>query len=267
MSRSSNGPRLSPADYTVACICPMGIELAPVEALLDEEHPALPLLRHSNAYTLGRMCGHNIVVAIMPQIGNNAAADVASRLQVDFPSVKLCLLVGIGGGVPGRPPEDDVRLGDIVVSQPSGTLGGVVQFDMGKATAGGVWQPTGVLNKPPRVLTAHVERLKSRHLREGSQVSRLVAEMLAKYPRMAVSYAYPAEAHDRLFEATYNHEKGPTCELCDQNYLVHRPHRRDQDPVVHYGIIGSSNAVIKDGVMRERVKKEWNILCVGKTCL
>lgn len=27
---------LSHADYTVACICPMGVELAPVEGMLDE---------------------------------------------------------------------------------------------------------------------------------------------------------------------------------------------------------------------------------------
>jgi hypothetical protein len=39
-------------DYTVACICPMGVELAPVEAMLDEEHPSLPTSRDKNSYTL-----------------------------------------------------------------------------------------------------------------------------------------------------------------------------------------------------------------------
>ena len=40
-------------DYTVACICPMGVELAPVKALLDQTHPSLPTQRDQNSYTLG----------------------------------------------------------------------------------------------------------------------------------------------------------------------------------------------------------------------
>ena len=32
---------LSHRDYTVACICPMGLELAPVKAMLDQPHPGL----------------------------------------------------------------------------------------------------------------------------------------------------------------------------------------------------------------------------------
>ena len=36
---------LSHKDYTIACICPMGVELAPVGAMLDEEHPPLPTSR------------------------------------------------------------------------------------------------------------------------------------------------------------------------------------------------------------------------------
>ena len=34
---------LSHRDYTVACICPMGVELAPVKAMLDQLTPAYPL--------------------------------------------------------------------------------------------------------------------------------------------------------------------------------------------------------------------------------
>lgn len=38
----ANNPLRSHGDYTVACICPMGVELAPVEAMLDEFHEPLP---------------------------------------------------------------------------------------------------------------------------------------------------------------------------------------------------------------------------------
>ena len=41
-------------------------------------------------------------------------------------------MVGIGGGAPSS--LKDVRLGDVVVSQPERTFGGVVQYDLGKTT-------------------------------------------------------------------------------------------------------------------------------------
>ena len=40
----------------------MGVELAAVEALLDEIHESLPSGRDRNSYTLGRMGVHNVVV-------------------------------------------------------------------------------------------------------------------------------------------------------------------------------------------------------------
>ncbi len=40
-----------------------------------------------------------------------------------FPNVRICLMVGIGGGAPS--PKHDIRLGDIVVSAPRDGHGGV----------------------------------------------------------------------------------------------------------------------------------------------
>ncbi|KAF7510435.1 hypothetical protein GJ744_006714 [Endocarpon pusillum] len=86
---------LTPTDYTVACICPMGVELAPVVGMLDEIHKSLPSSRDQNAYTLGMIGEHNVVVAVMPEIGNNTAAAVATQLLNDFPSTRFGLLVGM----------------------------------------------------------------------------------------------------------------------------------------------------------------------------
>src|ERR1700722_3632321 len=113
--------RLSRDEYTVACICPMGVELAAVEGMMDEIDESLPCNRDKNGYTLGRMGVHNVVVAVMPEIGNNRAAVVATQLLNDFPSIRFGLLVGIGGGVPRDENEDGIRLGDVVVSQPTDT--------------------------------------------------------------------------------------------------------------------------------------------------
>ena len=74
---------LSHRDYTVACICPMGVELGPVKATLDQPHPSLPTQQGQNSYTLGEIAGHNIVIAVLPEIGTNSAAMVATQLLND----------------------------------------------------------------------------------------------------------------------------------------------------------------------------------------
>lgn len=67
--------RLTHDDYTIAFICPMGVELAPVEVMLNKEHRHLS---RSLNYILGCMGNHNVVVTVMPQIGTNDAALDAS---------------------------------------------------------------------------------------------------------------------------------------------------------------------------------------------
>lgn len=44
-------------------------------------------------------------------------------------------MVGIGGGVPNR--DADIRLGDVVVSNPTKGLRGVVQYTTEKSSEGG----------------------------------------------------------------------------------------------------------------------------------
>ncbi|KAF1936617.1 hypothetical protein EJ02DRAFT_331174, partial [Clathrospora elynae] len=73
----------------------------------------------------------------------NPAATVATQMQATFKKIRFALIVGIRGGVPSA--ETDVRLGDVVVSQPRGTFAGVVQYDIGKTTASG-FEWTGALN-------------------------------------------------------------------------------------------------------------------------
>jgi len=259
---SEMGRPLSHKDYTVACICPMGVELAPVEAMLDEIHDSLPTGRDYNAYTMGKIGGHNVVVAVMPEIGNSAAASVATQLLNDFPSIRFGLLVGIGGGVPGNGNEDGIRLGDVVVSQPTDTFGGVVQYDLGKRLANGRFERTGQLNKPPPVLSATVRKLQGRHFREGSQIPGLLLEMMQRYPRMQATYTFPGIDQDQLYLTSYAHQSGTTCDHCDPDQTKCRPVRPDKEPRIHYGTIGSANLVVKDPAVRDELKRDMNILCV-----
>jgi len=249
--------RLSRDDYTVAYLCPLGVELGAVEGMLDQIDESIPGNRNKNGYTLGRIGVHNVAVAVMPEIGNNRAAVVATQLLNDFPSVRFGLLVDIGGGIPGG--DDDIRLGDIVVSKPTSTFGGVVQYDMGKVTEGGLFQRTGSLNKPPAVLSTNLHRLQAQQARLGSQIPRLLSEMLQRHPG---KYVYQGADNDLLFESTYPHHQGRTCRDCDRTKLIDRDVRPNTDPQIHYGTIGSSNLVIKDATKRDQLRKELQMLCV-----
>lgn len=253
--------RLIQDDYTVACICSMGVELAPVEAMLDEIHQSLPTSRDKNGYTLGRMGVHNVVIAVMPEIGNNSAATVATQLLNDFRSVRFGLLVGIGGGIPGED-EDDIRLGDVVISKPTATFGGVVQFDRGKIHSNKRFERTGSLKKPPDVLMANVNRLEAQHRRIGNRISEYLSEMFKMFPNMEEEYVHPGMERDRLFEASYNHKTGRTCGRCDLSKTINRPLRKSATPRIHYGTIGSSNEVIKDSETRDKLRDDFGILCV-----
>lgn len=122
--------------YIVGWICALPKERTATLVMLDEKHADLPKPANDhNAYTLGRMDKHNVVIAClsMGMTGNNNSATVAALMVSTFPSLKFGLMVGIGGGVP---PE--VRLGDVVVGMPVGEFSGVVQWDFGKAEQGGI---------------------------------------------------------------------------------------------------------------------------------
>ncbi|KAK6495981.1 hypothetical protein TWF481_003026 [Arthrobotrys musiformis] len=204
--------------------------------MLDEIHPNLFLPSDKNSYTLGRMGAHNII--------------------------RFGLLVGIGGGIPVED-EYDIRLGDIVVSKSTGTFGGVVQFDRGKVHPDGRFEQTGTLNKPPAIIAANVQKLQAQHRRMGNKISAYLSEMLERYPYMEEeNYFYQGVENDLLFGATYDHEGGNNCRHCDQRKILDREPRKKTSPRIHYGTIGSANVVVKDAVVREKLKEDLGIICV-----
>src|SRR4051812_30892738 len=149
-------------DYTVGWVCALPVELAAAQEMLDEEHDDLQRSlgdNNENLYALGSIGGHNVAIVCLPagRIGNNPAAVVATQMRATFKGIRFGLMVGIGGGVPSA--EADIRLGDVVVSQPYRTFGGVVQYDIGKTTPSG-FERTGSLNSPPQILLAAVARVR-----------------------------------------------------------------------------------------------------------
>ena len=258
LSRDAKGRRLRIEDYSVGWVCALPIELAAATEMLDEEHSGLPQdSNDTNLYTLGRIYEHNVVIACLPagQMGTSSAAAVATQMKSKFASIRFGLMVGIGGGVPSA--QSDIRLGDVVISQPHMQHGGVVQYDFGKTGASGHLTRTGFLNAPPTVLLNALAKFRSNRYRGKSNLSTHLAD-ISNLPEFAHDNAEP----DILFKSTYNHVEGPTCDSCSKNELVERTPRSSQDSVVHYGTIASGNQVIKDGVTRDRLSSGLgSVLC------
>ncbi|KAK4891621.1 hypothetical protein LTR27_009790 [Elasticomyces elasticus] len=247
--------------YMVGIICALALEKAAVMATLDEEYGP-PKDRtptgDDNSYSFGKLAAHNVVVACLPEMGTVSAASVAKDMTRSFP-IRSGFMVGIGGGVWSD--TSDIRLGDIVVSQPNGTHGGVVQWDFGKMEAEGVFRRTGALSKPPRPLLSAIQNLKARHFQHESEVEKHLKKIWEN-TNMAKRYKFPGPGNDFLYESSYNHGSGNTCDHCNRSRVVQRQQDREADkPVIHYGNIASGNGVMKDGRMRDEIAQKEGVLC------
>lgn len=278
----------SHADYNVGWVCALPQEQTAAIAMLDERHESLSKPpTDTNAYTLGSIGQHNIVIACLPKgyAGPSSVATVATQMVQTFSSIKIGLLVGIGGGIPPK-----VRLGDVVVSTPAGQFPGVVQWDLGKSMEGGKFERTGSLNSPPNSLLSALGKLESKHELEGSKISDFLKEFGEKYPLAAKTYLDSTPLKDVLFRSGYLHvhekpienngmddnmkedddgvsehgeEGAEACVSCDPSQIVRRKHR---PMLVHYGLVASSNTTIEDAEFRDRLNKELGkkVLCVEK---
>jgi len=153
-------------------------------------------------------------------------------------------MVGVGGGIPSS--DNDIRLGDIAVSYPSGQSGGVIQYDLGKEEDGG-FRRTGSLNSPPTLLLTAVASLRAiPSLRE--ELTALVNAAFSN-PYDDEDRRFPSNEPDVLFEQTYFGEK-----------VVKRKPRESNHPKCFYGNLGSGNRVIKSADVRRRLAKEEGVI-------
>src|SRR6266480_3062306 len=249
--------RLQRQEYTVGWVCALHIELAAAQEMFDEDHEDLERDENDeNLYSLGSIAGHNVVIVCLPagRIGNNPAASVATQMRATFKEIRFWLMVGIGGGVPST--EVDIRLGDVVVSQPHRTFGGVIQYDFVKATPSG-FERTGWLNSPPQILLSALQKVRANDARRKCRILEHVSK-LSHLPQFKRDNAGP----DILFEAMCDHAEGQTCGLCDTDKAVDRKPREGKEVVIHYGMIASGNQVIKDRRTRDRLSTELGgVLC------
>ncbi|KAF2818148.1 Pfs, NB-ARC and ankyrin domain protein [Ophiobolus disseminans] len=253
-------PRLHRKEYTVGWMCALPVELAAAKAMLDEKHEdAIRKVgdNDENVYCMGSVAGHNVVIVCLPagHIGNNPAAAVATQMQTAFKGIRFGLMVGIGGGVPSA--EADIRLGDVVVSQPEWGFGGVVQHDFGRRTPNGL-KRMGSLNCPPQILLSAVSTVQANAMVSQSTLS----EHLSTLERIP-AFQRRRAGSDLLFKAAYNHKQGATCDQCSvESRQPRRERESGAEVTVHYGTIASGNQVIKDAAERDKVSADLGgVLC------
>ena len=112
------------ADFSIAIVCALVEEANVVHTVFDkiwsndgkryDKRPEDP-----NAYTLGVIGRHNVVLVHLEEMGNVTASMAAGSLKSSFPRIKLTLVVEICGVVPFY--EDghskcQIWLGDIIIS-------------------------------------------------------------------------------------------------------------------------------------------------------
>lgn len=237
--------------YTIAWICALYIEMAVAKAMLDEIHETPPNdTNDTNTYVLGSINKHNIVIAGLPEgrYGTISAATIATNIKRTFSGIRMALIVGIGGGVPGK---NDIRLGDVVV----GTR--LMQYDLLKVVADGKYERIAIPRTYPPLLGTALTSLRAKHENSPSRVPSILHQKLQSH----IKYSQPS-VPDRLFQATYEHtSEASSCDFCDQSKLISRSRRPPSTIEIHYGGIASGNQVIKHGLTRDNIARELDIVC------
>ncbi|KAF5984602.1 Pfs domain-containing protein [Fusarium coicis] len=231
----------------VGIICALPHELAAVRATFDVTLEKYKKVEgDANYYFTGKIAQHNVVATCLPRMGTNHAASTAKDMSRSY-NPSLCLLVGIGGGVPSE--KHDIRLGDVVVGN------SVVQYDFGSETEADFQIKDRVLQSSPSDVENLVSSLCSDPVLLRSSIDRYLCEITAM--EGMAHYCHPGHERDILDQCC------SACrsvhQLCE--HFREREQRMDSGVRVHYGKIASGNKVIKRAAFRDEIAAKHDVKC------
>ncbi|KAF3062881.1 hypothetical protein CFAM422_010417 [Trichoderma lentiforme] len=232
--RSATMTLMAPPDrdhFDVAIICAIPTEYNAICQIFDEfwDEDGDRYGRAAgdlNTYTTGRIGKHNVVLALLPQMGKSNAAAAAASFRSSYNNVELALLVGVCGGVPraSSSAEDEILLGDVVISR------AVVQYDFGRKYPNGFVRKSsfqdnlGKASKNIQGLLNNFETDRGLSLlqRQTAQfLTQLQSAGQSKNRRTLTKYQYPGALKDRLFRPDYRHKhrgsRANTCTICSSD--------------------------------------------------
>ncbi|KAF3926779.1 hypothetical protein ABW21_db0208984 [Orbilia brochopaga] len=279
-------------EFEIAIICALPLEYDAVTCLVDEfwdENGDVygRAADDQNHYTTGRIDKYNVVLALLPGMGKANAASVASQFRSSYRGLQLALLVGICGGVPFNTHDEEILLGDVIIS------GSIVEYDLGRRFANEFrrkntfHESLGRANTDVRSFITtlgtalYLKRLQARtayHLQS----------LQKKFP--LGRYDYPGVDEDKLFDPACRHKHHPVfrCTVCDQctqishsvceeallkslcsdlqcdeGQLVQRKRLESkrkqsdinaiQEPKIHFGPVASGDTVMRSGQDRDSI--------------
>ncbi|KAL6905057.1 TPR-like protein [Trichoderma evansii] len=279
-------------DFEVAIICALPLEFDAVVLLFDEFWDKDGdifgrAIGDLNTYTTGRIGKHNIVLALLSQMGKANAAAAAANMRSSYGALRLVIIAGICGGVPSNS-QGEMFLGDVVISK------SIIQYDFGRKYPDGFMRKTGEddLRKHDKNIRNFLAQFTTS--RGGDKLLEKTASFLNQLQQKAVKYQdkykYPGISQDKLFESSYRHKhrnsvacicnhchgrKDPVCDEalssscddlgCDEDYLVVVRKRlkeqdKEQEPAIYIGAVASGDTVMKSGEDRDRIAEKEEVI-------
>lgn len=264
--------------FTTAIICALEVESDAVERLFDHFWDKNgdrygKAQSDDNSYRTGVIGNHNVVLAYMTGMGKAEAAKVATSCRWSFPRIRLALVVGVCGGVPGST-DGGMFLGDIIISDD------IVPYDFGKRYPGTFQRrDTKSRSSGDNEVQAFLRKLRSPQGRENllDRTDHHLVDLRAR----TGDYFLPPRRSDQLFEPKYHHKhhessncikcgdnkpceeaQKATCkELeCDRKKMVIRSRSSQGKFNIHFGRIASGDTVMKSGKDRDRIAQKEEVI-------
>ena len=234
---------------TIGIITALPTEYVAVNVLLDNKNDKykIPGSGAGRRYCLGEISSedgnkHSLVLA-NANMGNNTAATRASLLLEHFPNVKSIIMVGIAGGVPNPKVDDDVRLGDIVVSNENG----ITQYDLIK---GEIQKVT--LRNPLRPPSASLLEA-VRYLEAEEILGKRLWEKYIDQALLKLGTIRPSEGKGILYNS--DNQRIPIEHPED-------PKRIKGQPRIFTGSIASANILLKDPKARDKLREKFGVKAI-----
>src|SRR5216683_442444 len=189
---------------------------------------------------------HRVVLTMLGETGNDAAANACASLVRSFGSVGYVLMVGIAAGVPDpRRPDRHVRLGDVVVAS-----WGIAEYDSVTDEAGGpVSRRT--FPSPSSMLGRHAKMLEANELEGRRPWEEWLVYATGAFPM----FGRPPAGSDVLYASDDAEQPVPHP---DAALSGHRPGW----PKVHYGVIGSGDRSLRSARKRDELAAAHDVLAI-----
>ncbi|CCF34362.1 hypothetical protein CH063_06373, partial [Colletotrichum higginsianum] len=284
-----------PPGFRIAIICALPLEYDAVTLAFNElwSEAGVPQGTLPKGYSkckTGHIGGQNIILLLMSSMEIISAAAATIALRLTHPQIELAVLAGICGGVPSPGSDNEILLGDVIISKK------LVERDLSRphlhvytkedTTQDFAGQPNKMIGS---LLAIFSTKLGRRDLQ--NRTTTILGEL--QWPNQI--YTRPA-AEDTLFESDYLHRhrnssscgcgKATVCDIanrtsckeleCDVGRQVSRrrleSRKRQEEPGkgetithtsgpwIHIGSMVSGDTVITTGEYRDQIAREHGII-------